>query len=110
MSAATSSRMVFPSRGQPEPLCQRGFAEDVSLVLETADGATRIDGETVFSTHDIHHSDNTFSVRELKKENPNFPALQQAGVRYRWDGEETYGMLDCSNPIDTIDLGGLHGR
>ena len=31
-----------------------------------------------------------------------FPALQQAGVRYRWDGEETYGMLERSNPIDKI--------
>ena len=84
--------------------------EDVSLVLETADGATRIDGETVFSTHDIHHSDNTFSVREMKKENPNFPALQQAGVRYRWDGEEAYGMLERSNPIDKLDMGAARGR
>jgi hypothetical protein len=31
---------------------------------------------------------------------PSFPALQQAGVRYRWDGEETYGMLERSNPLD----------
>jgi len=23
-----------------------------------------------------------------------------AGVRYRWDGEETYGMLERSNPLD----------
>ena len=36
---------------------------------------------------------------------PSFPALQQAGVRYRWDGEETYGMLERSNPLDKISLG-----
>lgn len=82
----------------------QALGEDVSLVLETADGTVQIEGETVFSTHDIHHGDNTFSVREMKKENPNFPALHQAGVRYRWDGEETYGMLERSNPIEKIQL------
>jgi hypothetical protein len=38
----------------------------------------------------------------MKKEMPSFPALQQAGVRYRWDGEQTYGMLERSNPLDKI--------
>jgi hypothetical protein len=28
--------------------------------------------------------------------------LQQAGVRYRWDGEETIGMLERSSPMDKI--------
>jgi hypothetical protein len=28
--------------------------------------------------------------------------LQQAGVRYRWDGEEAFGMLERSNPLDKI--------
>jgi hypothetical protein len=36
------------------------------------------------------------------QEMPSFPALQQAGVRYRWEGEETYGMLERSNPLDKI--------
>lgn len=98
---------LIPARAVQAPWLTKlqDVGEDVSLVLETADGTVHIDGETVFSTHDIHHSDNTFSVREMKKENPNFPALQQAGVRYRWDGEETYGMLERSNPIKKIDLG-----
>jgi predicted transcriptional regulator of viral defense system len=61
--------------------------ENVSLVLETAEASFVIAGETVFSTHDIRH---------------NVPALQQAGVRYRWDGEESYGMLERSNPLDKI--------
>jgi hypothetical protein len=28
--------------------------------------------------------------------------LQQAGVRYTWDGEETYGMLERSMPMDQL--------
>ena len=87
----------------------QALGEDVSLDLETPDGTVHIAGETVFSTHDLHHNDETFSVRAMKDENPNFPALQQAGVRYRWDGEETYGMLERSNPLDQIDLGDTHG-
>jgi hypothetical protein len=27
---------------------------------------------------------------------------RRAGVRYRWDGEETFGMLERSNPLDKI--------
>jgi hypothetical protein len=37
-----------------------------------------------------------------KMANWTFPALQQAGVRYRWNGEETYGMLERSSPMDKI--------
>ena len=33
---------------------------------------------------------------------PNFPVLYQGGVRYRWDGEETYGMLERSSMHDKI--------
>jgi hypothetical protein len=33
---------------------------------------------------------------------PSFPALQQAGVRYVWDGEEAYGMLERSYPMEKI--------
>ncbi|MCP3811766.1 hypothetical protein NLX62_05405, partial [Mycobacteriaceae bacterium Msp059] len=97
---------LIPARAVRAPWLTKlqAVGEDVSVVLETADGTVHIEGETVYSTHDIHHNDNTFSVREMKKENPNFPALQQAGVRYRWDGEETFGMLERSNPIEKIDL------
>ena len=62
----------------------------------------RIEGETVFSSHDIRHDDKVFSSQALKQEMPSFPALQQAGVRYRWDGEETFGMLERSSPLDKI--------
>jgi len=76
--------------------------EDVSLVLETVDHVLEIEGQTVFSTHDIHHNDDMYSMQALKHEMPSFPALQQAGVRYRWDGERTHGMLERSNPLDKI--------
>lgn len=80
----------------------RPLGEDVSLVLETADGFIEIAGETVFSTHDIHHNDDMYSMRAMKQEMPSFPALQQAGVRYTWDDEQAYGMLERSNPLDKI--------
>ena len=101
----TGDGVLIPARAAHAPWLTRlqALGEDVSLTLETADGTVHIEGETVYSTHDIHHDDDTYSVREMKKENPNFPALQQAGVRYRWDGEETYGMLERSNPLDKIE-------
>ncbi|MEV3901114.1 hypothetical protein AB0K11_02220 [Mycobacterium sp. NPDC050551] len=96
---------LIPARVVTAPWLTRlqAVGEDVSLELETAEGTVRIEGETVYSTHDIHHDDDTYSVTAMKKETPNFPALQQAGVRYRWDGEETYGMLERSNPLDKIE-------
>jgi hypothetical protein len=63
----------------------------VSLELETADGVTRIEAESVVSTY------------ELGLEGyPQFPVLSQCTVRYRWDGEETYGMLERSSMRDKI--------
>jgi hypothetical protein len=114
------------------------LGEDVSVVLETADGTHRIEGETVLSTHDItdpselavrtggakeavrtggakeavrtggaKEAVRTGGAKEAeallaKMANWTFPALQQAGVRYRWDGEQTYGMLERSSPMDKI--------
>jgi hypothetical protein len=100
----TGDGALIPARVVQAPWLTRlqALGEDVSLVLETAQGTTRIEGKTVFSTHDIHHDDDMYSMRALKEEMPSFPALQQAGVRYRWDGEVTYGMLERSNPLDKI--------
>jgi prepilin-type processing-associated H-X9-DG protein len=78
--------------------------QDVSLVLETERGLVRIAGETVLATFDIHHRDKTFSTNLVREENADFPALQQAGVRYTWDGEVTYGMIERSNPLSKIRL------
>lgn len=78
------------------------LGEDVSVVLQTANGPVRIEGETVLSTHDITDAGEIPADQLAKLANWTFPALQQAGVRYRWDGEETYGMLERSSPMDKI--------
>jgi hypothetical protein len=68
------------------------IGEDVSFVLRTADGDVRIEGETILSTYVAGGAHHEFA-----------PALQQAGVRYRWDGEETYGMIERSTPVDKLE-------
>ena len=35
--------------------------------------------------------------------NWSFPALQQAGVQYTWDGEQAMGMLERSIPTEQLD-------
>ena len=80
----------------------QAFGQDVSLVLETEKGTERIEGETVMSTFDIRHDDRTRAIEELSEELPDFPPLQQAGVRYAWNGEETFGMLERSSPRSKI--------
>ncbi|GAA2430872.1 hypothetical protein GCM10010191_50660 [Actinomadura vinacea] len=100
----TGDGELIPARVVRAPWLNRlqALGEDVSVVLETAEGNVSIDGVTVFSTHDVHHSDDTYSMRSLRQEMPSFPVVHQAGVRYRWDGEETFGMLERSIPIEKI--------
>ena len=74
-----------------------------SLVLRTADETIHIDGEVLFGAHDVHHKDKTYSAAALKAEMPEFPAVHQAGVRYRWDGEEAVGTMERSNPPSKIE-------
>ena len=52
--------------------------EDVTVTLRTADGDITIEGETLVSTYVAAGSHHEFA-----------PLLQQAGARYRWDGEES---------------------
>ncbi|MBW2942767.1 hypothetical protein [Zhongshania aquimaris] len=66
--------------------------DDVSCVLETANGEVHIHGETFVST---------FAMGRPNMP-PNFPVLQQTGVRYRWDGEESYGMMERSSRKDKV--------
>jgi hypothetical protein len=95
---------LVPARVAEAPWLTRlqPLGEDVSLVLSTRRGDVRIEGQTVVSTFDIHHDDKGFASRALKQEMPNFPALYQGGARYRWDGEQTFGMIERSNPIEKI--------
>ncbi len=95
---------LIPARVVEAPWLRRlqPLGEDVSVVLETAGGTERIEGETVLSTHDITDPSEVPAELLEKMANWTFPALQQAGVRYRWNGEETYGMLERSSPMDKI--------
>ena len=54
----------------------------------------RIEGETLF-TNTIPGCSSEFA-----------PALQQAGARYTWDGEVSYGMLERSMPVDQLERRG----
>jgi hypothetical protein len=95
---------LVPARVVEAPWLTRlqALGQDTSLVLETEKETVRIQGETVVSTFDIHHDDEMWATQAMNKEIAHFPPLQQAGVRYRWDGEETYGMLERSYPADKI--------
>lgn len=68
------------------------YGDDVSCVLETPRGEVCIEGQTFVST---------FAMGRPNMP-PDFPVLQQTGVRYRWDGEETYGMMERSSRKDKI--------
>jgi hypothetical protein len=97
--------IAYPPRPDGQPTFNEGyvFTGDSGLIAARvvhAPWLTRL--HPVFSTHDIHHNDDMYSMQALKQEMPSFPALQQAGVRYRWDGEQAYGMLVRSNPLDKI--------
>ena len=95
---------LIPARVVEAPWLRRlqPLGEDVSVVLETADGTVRIAGETVLSTHDITDPSDVPPEQLALMANWTFPALQQAGVRYTWDGEQTMGMLERSIPTDQL--------
>jgi prepilin-type processing-associated H-X9-DG protein len=65
---------------------------DASVELESELGITAIEGETVLSTFDV--------VRRSTL--PNFPILRQGTVRCRWDGEETFGIMENTMPRDQL--------
>jgi hypothetical protein len=70
--------------------------QDVSVVLESELGTTTIEGEVALSAF-------TVPGRNLRPHLPDFPVLQGASVRYRWDGEETYGMMERSSLRNLIE-------
>jgi hypothetical protein len=67
--------------------------EDVGLVLETVDGDRyRIGGESFGG------------MPSIPKSESGFPPLFQSIVRYRWDGEEAFGMMERSNLPEKVKL------
>lgn len=100
----TGDGALIPARVVDAPWLRRlqPLGEDVSVVLDTAAGPVRIAGETVVSTHDITDPSTVAPGQLAAMADWTFPALQQAGVRYSWDGETTYGMLERSIPTDQL--------
>ena len=66
--------------------------EDVGFTLRTPRGDVRIEAQTALST---------FVPERAIGEGVTFPTLQQGIARYRWDGEEAYGMIERSTRLPT---------
>jgi hypothetical protein len=64
--------------------------EQLELVVESELGCTVIGGESVYSNF-------IPCTQSFPTEGTYGLCWQQAGVRYRWDGEETYGMIERSS-------------
>lgn len=62
--------------------------DDVSVVLESELGLTHIEGVGVSSIP---------LIGMTLKQGHSFPPLVEGIARYRWDGEEGYGMIERSN-------------
>ena len=80
------------------------LGDEVPLVLESDDGTERIEGVTVVSTHHVQRGP-VSADEAVKAANWSFPPLQQAGVRYTWDGEQAIGMLERSNMPEYVEAG-----
>lgn len=72
-----------------------GRGEDVSLVLESELGRHEIRGETAYSRYipigDEFETEGFWPIH-----------WQQAGVKFTWDGEETYGMMERSSKAEVV--------
>lgn len=82
-----NGRMV-PARATRLPWLREFVAsgDDATVELESEFGIDRIEGETLFSHFDFHNPEmggGRFS-------------LHQTGVRYSWDGQTAYGMMERS--------------
>ncbi len=91
----TGEGELVPARAIHSPWLKdiRFSGEDVSLVLETADGEQhRIGAETFGGMPSIGGLDT------------GFPPLLQSIVRYSWDGETAFGMMERSNLPEKVTL------
>jgi hypothetical protein len=87
----TGDGALIPARAVEAPwLTAPGQHQDVSLVLESELGTTAIEGETVVSTFESMNPRDSDDVTDRL-------VLEQGGARYRWDGEETFGMIERSS-------------
>lgn len=81
MYRARATRIPFLRNITPQ-------GDDVSLELESELGTTRIAGVTTLATFHMG--------------NPGVNGMnnQQGGVRYEWDGQAAYGMIERSSPAE----------
>ena len=68
--------------------------DDVSFVLATAAGEVCVEGVTFINTRSVNKGSAVLPA--------DFPIVQQAHARYRWDGEESCGMVERSAKPDNI--------
>lgn len=87
---------MYPARAVTIPWLRRivGEGDDVSLALESELGITHIKGVTALSTFRVGNPD----IGGLN--------LQQGGVRYTWDDQTAYGMIERSahESLTTIEI------
>lgn len=86
---------VIPARVIQVPWLTRPAPrrDDVSLILESRRGFHHIKGETYVSTFEPHKGAGPLSFA---------PYLQQASVRYTWDEEEAFGMMERSTLVEKL--------
>lgn len=112
--------LVFPERDDGLPTYNEGFVfdghgelipawvvdapwlkrlrprgEDVSVVIESERGTTKIEAETVMSTFMV--------MGGVGPGTEGYPVLEQAVTRFRWNGEVAHGMLERSMPGNVIE-------
>jgi hypothetical protein len=85
---------ILPAKFVEAPWKKRWVAsgEDVSFALRTKRGDVRIGAETFVTTVN--------PIAEPPAGRAAFPATQQGIVRFRWDDEEAYGMIERSSPLE----------
>jgi hypothetical protein len=93
-------KQVLPARVIRVPWLTRlsPSGDDASIILETSRGFHHIGGETFASTFEPNVS---LGLEKFA------PYLQQAAVRYTWDGEETFGMMERSTLREKLFAGKL---
>jgi hypothetical protein len=89
---------MIPARIVSAPFMKRMVpaGEDLSIVFESELGRTEIRGESVYSSF-------IPATRPFSTEGSYGLCWQQAGVRYRWDDVETYGMIERSSQPDVME-------
>jgi hypothetical protein len=85
---------ILPAKFVEAPWKTRWVAsgEDVSFTLRTKRRDTRITAETLVTTVNPIAQPPTGRVA--------FPSTQQGIVRFGWDGEQAYGMIERSSPLE----------